>query len=84
MVHPTKLVNQSWIDSGYKKVDCYEGALGHYSLLEMDWLKELDRRGYDIKTLKISIKKKKEHEQNKPQEETNQISFPFCGSTEGN
>jgi hypothetical protein len=28
------------------------------TVIEMDWIKELDRRGYDTKTLKIEIKKK--------------------------
>jgi len=61
MVHPTGLVDMDgspWERSGYKKVSAYVGALGSYSLLEMDWVKELDRRGYDTKTLKFEIKRK--------------------------
>ena len=60
LIHPSTLINASWTDGGYSKVDYYEGHLGRYSLLEMDWLKELDRRGYDLKTLKFEIKTKDE------------------------
>lgn len=59
MIHPATLVDNFWDLAGYKKVSCYEGSLGGYSLLEMDWIKELDKRGYDITTLKFEIKRKK-------------------------
>ena len=57
-VHPTSL-SQDLPEPHYKVSDAYKGALGNYSLIEEDWLKELDRRGYDLTTLKFEISLKK-------------------------
>ena len=48
----------SYIDKTTEELKYYRGSLGEYTLLEKDWLKELDRRGYDLTTLKFSIQKK--------------------------
>lgn len=53
-VHPTALSN-SFINETTKQVNAYQGALGNYSLLETDWIKELEARGYDKTTLKFEI-----------------------------
>lgn len=54
LVHPTSLC-QSCVSDTTKISDTYAGALGSYSLLEIDWIKELEARGYDKKTLKFEI-----------------------------
>jgi hypothetical protein len=58
-VHPSSLA-KDWPKEQYRIVDCYEGSLGGYSLIEEDWLAELDRRGYDLTTLKFEISRKKD------------------------
>lgn len=54
IVHPTKLCD-SFIDRSTREQGAYRGSLGEYSLLETDWIKELEERGYDKKTLKFEI-----------------------------
>ena len=54
MVHPTALID-SFLDRTTKEANHYRGALGKYSLLETDWIKELEERGYDKTTLKFEI-----------------------------
>lgn len=68
IIHPTALCGTHWTNYGYKISDDYSGALGSYSLMEMDWVKELDRRGYDITTLKFEIKQKTHPEPGKLQD----------------
>jgi len=54
MVHPASLID-SFLDRSTKEARHYRGSLGKYSLLETDWIKELEERGYDKTTLKFEI-----------------------------
>lgn len=54
LVHPTSLIDP-FVDRSTREEKCYSGSLGSYSLLETDWIKELEERGYDKKTLKFEI-----------------------------
>ena len=54
MIHPTALI-EHFLGRSTKEARHYRGSLGKYSLLETDWIKELEERGYDKKTLKFEI-----------------------------
>lgn len=59
-----KTFKDGWKEPSYKEEVSYSSLSGSYAVMEMDWLKELDRRGYDLTTLtfEISLKKDKQRE----------------------
>lgn len=54
MIHPTSLID-SFLSKSTKEASHYRGSLGKYSLLETDWIQDLEERGYDKTTLKFEI-----------------------------
>ena len=68
-----RAIKHNWSEPSYKENTAYNGVTGMYTLMEMDWLKELDRRGYDLKTLKfeISMKEEKKKDLQGPSLDTN-------------
>lgn len=53
-IHPSSMI-EHFLNRSTKEICCYRGVIGKYSLLETDWINELEARGYDKTSLKFEI-----------------------------